>query len=152
MPIKFQYHGYLVECDTPDEAKALMNGGVQTSSAGVKPITRGKSIQASVGQERYRTFINDLSDHPRKVVTTIGGHTEISLSELAKIVGAANNMVLSAWMTNVMKEAKKHDIQPEQLWEKKGPPRKVKLTPAPGLRAAAEGLRDTKSSAVKQTA
>jgi hypothetical protein len=152
MPIKFQYNGYLVECDTPEEAKALMNGGVKTPSAGPKPITRGKPIQASVGQERYRTFINGLSDNLKKVVIAIGSHAQISMDEVTKIVGANSNMGLSAWITTAVREAHKRDIQLEQLWEKTGPRGSVKFTPTPALRAVVEGLRDTKISAVRQTA
>ncbi|HTU42673.1 MAG TPA: hypothetical protein VMF10_13265 [Candidatus Aquilonibacter sp.] len=152
MPIKFQYNGYLVECDTPDEAKALMNGSAKTPSAGAKPITRGKPIQASVGQERYQAFINSLSDNLKKVVIAIGSHAQISMDEARKIVGAENNMGLSAWITTAGREAKKRDIQPEQLWEKTGPRGSVKFIPTPALRTAVEGLRDNKISAVKQTA
>jgi hypothetical protein len=105
-----------------------------------------------VGQDRYRNLVNELSENPKKVVTAIGSHPEISMGELAKIVGASNNQSLSAWMTTVGNEAKKRDIQPEQLWKKTGPRGNVKFTPTPALRTAVEGLRDSKISAVKQTA
>jgi transposase-like protein len=151
MSIKFQYKGYSVECDTPDEAKALINEDRKTAAT-AQQSNRAKPAQATVGQDRYRTFINDLSEHPKKVVTSIGSSPKMSLNELAKAVGAANNQILSAWMTTAMMEAKRRDIQPQQLWGKSGPRGSVTITPTPALRAAVESSRENKISAVKQTA
>jgi hypothetical protein len=152
MSIKFQYNGYSVECDTPDEARALMNSGPKTASAGVKHVARAKPIPTSVGHERYRTFINGLSDNVKQVVIAIGSRSQVAMDEVAKIVGAKNNMQLSAWITTAGIQAKKHDIQSEQLWEKTGARGNVKYAPTAALRAAVEALRDPKISAVKQTA
>jgi hypothetical protein len=152
MSIKFQYRGYSVECDTPDEAKSLMNDDGKTHAPNAKQSDRAKPAPATVGQDGCRRFISGLSEHPKKVVTAIGSHPQISIEELAKAVGAANNQILSAWITTAMMEAKKHDIQPQQLWEKTGERRSAKFAATPALRTAVEGLRDTKISAVRQTA
>jgi hypothetical protein len=152
MSIKFQYHGYLVECDTPDEADALMNRGGKTPAPVATKSNPVKPIRGAVGQERYRSFINDLSDNLKKVVIAIGSHAQIPMDEVTKIVGAKNNMVLSAWITTAAREAQKRGIEPQQLWEKRGVKGSVKFVPTPPLRTAVEGLREPKLSAVKQTA
>jgi hypothetical protein len=152
MSIKFQYNGYLVECDTPDEARALMKESVQAPTAGARQINRVTPNQPTVGQERYRSYLNDLSEHPRKVVITIAGQVQISMDDLAKAVGTDNNMSLSSWITTALRMAQKHGIQAEQLWKKEGSRGTAKFMPTPAFRAAVESLRDSKISAVKQTA
>jgi hypothetical protein len=152
MSIKFQYNGYLVECETPDEAVAIMNRSGKTPTPVASQTNRVKATRGAVGQERYRSFINDLSDNLKKVVIAIGSHAQISMDEVAKVVGAKNNMALSAWITTAVREAQKRDIEPEQLWEKTGQRGSVKFTATPTLRTAVEGSREPRLSAVKQTA
>jgi hypothetical protein len=152
MSIKFQYNGYLVECETPDEAVAIMSRGGKTPTAVASKPNRVKTTRGAIGQDRYRSFINDLSDNLKKVVIAIGSHTQIPMDELTKIAGAKDNMGLSAWITTAVREAKKRDIEPEQLWEKRGVKGSIKFTPTTALRTAVESLREPRISAVKQTA
>ncbi len=152
MSIKFQYKGCPVEVDTTEEFFAIMNSNSKAHDPVAAKPDRTKPARIAPGQDRYRSFVTDLSQNPKKVATAIGSHSEILMSEVAKIVGAENNQQLSAWMTTVTLEAKKCGITLPQLWAREGPRGKVKITPTPALRAAVEGLREPKLSAVKQTA
>jgi hypothetical protein len=152
MSIKFQYNGNPVDCDTPDEFIAIMGRGGKNPAPVTTKSNRVKPIRGNVGQDRYRDFIGDLSQNFRKVVMAIGSHAEISMDQVTKTVEAKGNMSLSAWITGAMRTAKRHDIQPEQLWKKTGERGSAKYTPTKELRAAVDSLRDTKISAVKQTA
>ena len=81
MSIKFQFNGYLVECETPDEAVAIMNrGGKAPAPVATKP-TRVKPSRGAIGQEIYRSFINDLSDNLEKGEIAIGSHAQIPMDE-----------------------------------------------------------------------
>jgi hypothetical protein len=153
MSIKFQYGGNPVEVDTAEEFFAIVNANGKTANPVASKPNRTKPSRVVIGQDRYRSFISDLADDPKKVVMAIGSHSEISMNELAKAVGAESNQQLSAWITIAGNNtAKKHGIEPQQLWEKKGPRGNVKFTPTHALRSAVEALRDNKISAVKQTA
>jgi hypothetical protein len=153
--IRVNYQNVVLECDTADDAIAVarkLASGNGKAAHAPTPITEFSSSGKPSTQDQFQSFMDDLTEIQKKVVMEIGAQPQIPAAQLNRALGFESNMVLSGHVTNIGRRAERSGIQVDQLWKRVGTKDTLEYASTPRLRAALQGMREAKTSAVKQTA
>jgi hypothetical protein len=142
-----------IECETADDAIAIARKLAHGNGNrhGVIPVVDPAEITSGMDRSRLQQFVDDLSDHQKRLVMMIGKHASgISAPDLNKALGFKDNIQLGAHLSNISRNAQNHGFKLTDLWSRRiqisaGKKGSWEFEPSLHFRLAAKDLWDERT-------